>query len=182
MKRISYASTVGSIRYAMTCTRPDVAYAISITSSYQANLGEKHWAAVKNILTDLRRTKDMFMVYGGVEEELTVRCYTGRCYTGAGFNTDRGNLRSQSRYVFTLNRRAISWKSSKQEVVALSTTESEYIVACEAAQEVDSVRKFISDLGVVPSIKSSIKILCDNIGSTAIAREPMVTKKTRHIQ
>ncbi|KAJ9545069.1 hypothetical protein OSB04_024776 [Centaurea solstitialis] len=50
MKLIPYASAIGSIMYAMLCTRPDVAYSISVTSRYQQNPGEAHWAAVKNIL------------------------------------------------------------------------------------------------------------------------------------
>ena len=72
MIRILYASAIGSIMYAMICTRPDVAFAISLTSRYQANPGESHWAAVKTILKYLKRTKEMFLVYGG-EEELVVR-------------------------------------------------------------------------------------------------------------
>ena len=60
----------------------------------------------------------MFLVYGGLEEELRVRCYTD-----ASFQTDRDDSRSQTGFVFTLNGGAITWKSSKQSVVALSTTE-----------------------------------------------------------
>ncbi|KAL8094312.1 hypothetical protein AgCh_036005 [Apium graveolens] len=50
MSKIPYASAIGSIMYAMLCTRPDVAYSISVTSRYQSNPGEDHWKAVKNIL------------------------------------------------------------------------------------------------------------------------------------
>ena len=65
MSRVPYASAIGSIMYAMTCTRPDVVYALSMVSRYQGNPGESHWTTVKNILKYLRRTKDMFLVYGG---------------------------------------------------------------------------------------------------------------------
>ena len=50
MNRIPYASAIGSIMYAMTCTRPDVAFALSMVSRYQGNPGNTHWTAVKNIL------------------------------------------------------------------------------------------------------------------------------------
>ena len=69
MSRIPYASAIGSIMYAMICTRPDVAFAISLTSRYQANPGESHWAAVKTILKYLKRTKEMFLVYEGEEDK-----------------------------------------------------------------------------------------------------------------
>ena len=75
MNRVPYASAIGSIMYTMLCTRPDVSYALSMTSRYQSNPGELHWTAVKNILKYLRRTKDAFLVYGG-DEELRVKGYT----------------------------------------------------------------------------------------------------------
>ncbi|KAJ9566931.1 hypothetical protein OSB04_002897 [Centaurea solstitialis] len=71
-----YASAIGSIMYAMLCTRPDVAYSVSVTSRYQQNPGEPHWVAVKNILKYLRRTKDMFLVFGGSEDEISVIGYS----------------------------------------------------------------------------------------------------------
>ena len=93
-------------------TRPDVSYALSVTSRYQSDPGESHWTAVKNILKYLRRTKDVFLIYGG-EEELVV---TG--YTDASFQTNKDDSKSQSGFVFKVNGGAVSWKSSKQETVA----------------------------------------------------------------
>ena len=59
MDKIPYASAIGSIMYAMLCTRPNVSYALSMTSRFQSDPGECHWIAVKNILKYLRRTKDI---------------------------------------------------------------------------------------------------------------------------
>ena len=75
MSRIPYASAIGSIMYAMICTRLDVSYPLSMTSRYQAQPGEAHWIAVKNILKYLRRTKEMFLVYGG-KDELSIKGYS----------------------------------------------------------------------------------------------------------
>jgi hypothetical protein len=175
MNVIPYASAIGSIMYAMICTRPDVSYALSVTSRYQADPGEGHWTAVKNILKYLRRTKDMFLVYGG-EEELVVNGYTD-----ASFQTDKDDYRSQSGFVFMLNGGAVSWKSSKQETVADSTTEAEYIAASEAAKEGVWIKKFISELGVVPSVYSPLDLYCDNSGAIAQAKEPKSHQKSKHI-
>ncbi|KAK8510970.1 hypothetical protein V6N12_036882 [Hibiscus sabdariffa] len=128
--------------YAMICTRPDLSYALSMTSRYQANPGEGHWTAVKNILKYLRRTKDVFLVYGG-EEELRIKGYTD-----ASFQTDKDYSRSQSSLVFYLNGCTVSWKSSKQDTVADSTIEAEYVSASEATKEIVWIKKFISELGV----------------------------------
>ena len=81
MSQAPFASTIGSIMYVMLCMRLDVAYALSICGRYQADPGEKHWIAVKNILKYLRRTKEMFVVYGGEE-------HTVKGFTDASFQTD----------------------------------------------------------------------------------------------
>ena len=64
MGRIPYSSTVRSIMYAMTCTRPDVAYSLGVVSRYQSDPGENHWKVVKAILKYLRNTKYQWLVYG----------------------------------------------------------------------------------------------------------------------
>ncbi|KAJ9566141.1 hypothetical protein OSB04_002107 [Centaurea solstitialis] len=176
MKSVPYASAIGSIMYVMLCTRPDVAYSVSVTSRYQQNPGEPHWVAVKNILKYLRRTKDMYLVFGGSEDEISVIGYSD-----ASFQTDRDDFRSQSGYVFTLNGGAISWKSSKQDTIADSTTEAEYIAASDAAKEAVWLRNFLSDLRVVASISRPIDIFCDNSGAVAQAKEPREHHKSRHI-
>src|SRR3954466_13245316 len=129
MSRIPYASAIGSIMYAMICTRPDVSYALSVTSRYQADPGEGHWTAVNNILKYLRRTKDVLLVYGG-EDELSVRGYIDASYLN-----DSDDSRSQSGYVFVMNGGAVSWKSSKQDTVTSCSTKAEYIAASEAIKE-----------------------------------------------
>ena len=64
-----------------------------------------HWVAVKNILKYLRRTKDVFLIYG--DGDLIVEGYSD-----SSFQYDRDDSKSQSGYVFTLNGGAVSWKSS----------------------------------------------------------------------
>ncbi|GKB83154.1 hypothetical protein Tco_0950049 [Tanacetum coccineum] len=76
--------------YVMTCTRPDVSFALSMVSRHHQNPGEGHWTIVKNILKYLRNTKDRFLVYGG-EKELKV---TG--YYDESWQTDKDDIRSKS--------------------------------------------------------------------------------------
>ena len=65
MRRVPYASAVGSLMYAMLCTRPDICYEVGIVSRYQSNPGLDHWIAVKQILKYLRRMRDHMLVYSG---------------------------------------------------------------------------------------------------------------------
>ncbi|KAI3767606.1 hypothetical protein L2E82_17859 [Cichorium intybus] len=148
MSRVPYTSAVGSIMYAMTCTRPDVAFALSM---------------------------NMVLVLGGSD---TLRV---EGYTDAIFQTDRDSGRSQSGWVFLLNGGAVTWKSSKQETMADSTCESEYIAASEASKEAAWLKNFIGDLGVVPSIQEPLELFCDNEGAVALTKELRDHGKSRHI-
>ncbi|GJT05927.1 retrotransposon protein, putative, ty1-copia subclass [Tanacetum coccineum] len=76
MQRVPYASAIGSIMYAVRCTRPDVAFVQNLCSLFQQNLIEIHWTAVKAILKYLRNTKYMVLVYGAKPKaKLKVSCY-----------------------------------------------------------------------------------------------------------
>ncbi|GJR21741.1 hypothetical protein Tco_0970268 [Tanacetum coccineum] len=149
MKNVPYASDVGSIMYAVRCTRPDVAFA---------------------------NTKDMFLVYGGNPSTK----FIVKCYCDAGFETDRDDTKSQTGYAFVLNGGAMDWKSSKQSTIAMSAIEFEYIAASEAAMEAVWIRKFISGLGIVPTINEPLNMYCDNSAAIHYANEPGVQRGARH--
>jgi hypothetical protein len=175
MRVIPYASAIGSIMYAMICTCPDVSYALSAMSRYQSNYGEAYWTIVKNILRYLRRTKEVFLVFGG-EEELLVKGYND-----ATFQTDADDSKSQFSFVFCLNRGVVSWKSSKQDTIVDSMKKDEYIAASEAAKEVVWIRNFVSVLGVVPSASNPMDLYCDNSGAIVKVKEPRAHKRAKHI-
>ncbi|GJU75598.1 retrotransposon protein, putative, ty1-copia subclass [Tanacetum coccineum] len=176
MKKVPYASAVGSIMYAVRCTRPDVAFAQNLVSRYQQNPGKLHWVAVKHILKYLRNTRDMFLVYGGKPDtELNV---TGFC--DASWQSDKDDTKSQTGYVFVVNGGAVDWKSKKQTTIAMSATQAEYMAASEAAMEAVWIRKFVGDLGVMPSIKKPIDMYCDNSAAIIFANDSGVMKGARH--
>ena len=83
--------------------------------------------------------------------------------------------------MFTINGGAVSWKSSKQETVADSTTEAEYIAASEAAKEGVWIRKFLIHLGVFPNASSPLDLYCDNNGANAQAKDPQNHQKSKHV-
>nr|GEY66612.1 hypothetical protein [Tanacetum cinerariifolium] len=91
-------------------------------------------------------------------------------------------VRCTHRNVFVLNGGAVDWKSAKQSIFATSSAEAEYIAAFDASKEAVWVRKFISGLSVVPTIKEPISMYCDNTGAIAIANESGITKGARHFR
>ena len=96
MSKISYASTIESLMYAMLYTRPDIVHAVSVTSKYQSNPDEEHWTSVKCILKYLRRIKDIFLVFGS--EELQIQGYID-----SEFMSDIDDRKSTSGSLFICN-------------------------------------------------------------------------------
>ena len=118
MRGIPYASAVGSLMYAMLCTRPDIYFAVGMVSTYQSKPGEEHWIAVKHILKYLKRMRDYMLLYQDESLEPIG-------YTDSYFQSDIDSRKSTSRYVFTFGGGAISWRSVKQSSIADSTMEVE---------------------------------------------------------
>nr|GEV07379.1 hypothetical protein [Tanacetum cinerariifolium] len=135
-------------------------------------------SVVGSIIYVVRNTKDTFFVYGGDHEaELRVNCYCD-----AGFETDRDDTKSQTRYVFVLNGCTVVWESCKQSTTAQHATEAEYIASSEAVKEVVWIRKFIDELGVVPSNDYPIKMSYDNFASIIMTKESGIQKGARHFK
>ncbi|KAL0355501.1 UNVERIFIED_CONTAM: Retrovirus-related Pol polyprotein from transposon TNT 1-94 [Sesamum radiatum] len=133
-----------------------------------------HWRTVKSILKYLKRTKDMFLIYGNGELIL-------EGYSNASFQSDDDDAKSQLNFVFKLNGGVVAWKSSKHDTIADSTTEAEYIAASEAVKEAVWMKNYFQELGVVPSISEPVVIFCDNNEAIAQAKEPRSHHRSKHI-
>ena len=113
MARIPYTSVVGSLMYAMVCTRPDLAQAVGVVSRFMSNPRKKHWFAVKRILRYLKGTPDIGLVYRG-DNSCSL---TG--YSDFDFVADLDARRSVTGYAFTIGNSLVSWKATLQPTVAL---------------------------------------------------------------
>ncbi|KAI5674225.1 hypothetical protein M9H77_14589 [Catharanthus roseus] len=120
---------IGSVMYSMISTRPDIAFSISLLSRFMSNPGRDHWAALKWLLRYLNGTLDWGLHYHNWSDFELIR------FVDSDFAGDKDGRRSTTSYFFTLAGNCISWKSQLQPVVALSTTEAEYIAATEAIKE-----------------------------------------------
>ena len=174
MSKVPYASAVGSLMYAMLCTRPDICYAVGMVSRYQSNPGLRHWQAIKHILKYLRRTRDYMLVYSGMD-------LTPIGYTDSDFQTCKDSRRSTSGSVFVLGGGAIVWRSIKQTCIADSTMEAEYVAASEATKEAIWLQKFLRDLEVIPGMEKAITLYYDNSAAIANTKESRHHRRTKHI-
>ena len=140
MSQDPYASAVGSLMYAMVYTRPYIAHVMGVLSRYMSKPRKEHWTAVKRVFRYLRGTIDYAIYYQG--RPRTDRVINVHGFVDAEWARDLDHRRSTSGYVFNLFGGAISWMSKRQAVVALSTTEAEYMAATHARKEVVSLQRF----------------------------------------
>jgi len=173
MSRVPYSNAIGSLMYAMVCTRPNLAYVVSIVSRFMHSPGKAHWEAVKWILRYLKDSPDLGLVFD--QHRADPRGAVGNVDADYGGDLDR--RRSLSACIFTLCRSAITWYSSLQAIAVMSTTEAEYIAATEGMKEAIWLRGLVSELGLQQDV---LVIFCDNKSVVHLTRNSKYHSRTKH--
>ena len=176
MAKLPYRAVVGAVMFAMLMTRPDLAFAIGLLSRFCSNPGMPHWLAALRMLRYIRATLDVHLEYGLAPLTLETNLIG---YSDADHAADLDMRRSVSGYVFLLAGGAISWRSARQALVALSTTEAEYIAGATACQELRWLRQLLEPLSIPMSLPTPL--MGDNQGAIAISKNPEHHGRTKHI-
>ena len=173
----NYRQVVGSLIYAMVCSRPDLSWVVTKLSQSLSKPRKGDWIMIKHVLQYIKGTLGKKLVYNKCSDGLDLHGYSDSDW--AGDNTDR---RSTTGYVFMLNPIGppISWKSQKQSTVALSSCEAEYMALCDAAKEAKFLDMAMTDFVPDHSFRP-IDIQVDNTGAIALGKNNMVTKRSKHI-
>ncbi|KAL0331355.1 UNVERIFIED_CONTAM: Retrovirus-related Pol polyprotein from transposon TNT 1-94 [Sesamum angustifolium] len=172
MKNIPYSNAIGSIMFLMVCTRPDIAYSISCLSRYMSNAGLPHWEALKWLLRYLNGSANRGLIFSKCAKGVDL---TG--YVDSNYANDRDSRRSTTSYIFTLCGSCITWKSELQQIVALSTTEAEYIAATEAFKEALWLEGIVKEIGF---LKQKITIFSFQ-SAIQLCKNPVFHDRTKHI-
>lgn len=115
-------------------TLPDIAFAVNDVSRFNNKHGRAHWTAVKRIFRYIKGSIDMKLFFSNSD------ALTG--YTDADWASDVDKRRSSTGFVFTMSGGAVSWNSRRQDTVALSSTEAEYMALSSATQEAIWLKQF----------------------------------------
>ena len=169
-----YKEAIGSLMFASIGTRPDITAAVGIVSRFQVNPQLTHWTAVKRILRYLKGTSEMGITFRKTADKLTLTGYADADWAG-----DLDDRKSTSGYVFMLGGGPISWKSRKQQSVALSSTEAEYLAMSDATTEAIWLRGLLDELGQTQLEPTVIHE--DNQGSIALSKNPEKHSRMKHI-
>lgn len=167
-----YANVIGSIMYAMISSRPDLSYSISLLSRFMSNPGTDHWTALKWSVNYINCTRDIGLVYRKSDKFDLVG------YVDSDFAGDRDSRKSTTAYVFTLGGNCVVWKSQLQPLVALSTTEAEYVALA------DCTREFIWLQGLLKEARlldSSVTIFSDSQSAIHLSKNPVYHERTKHV-
>jgi hypothetical protein len=171
-----YASLVGSLMYAQVCTRPDIAFSVSVLGRFQSNPGQPHWVAGKRVLRYLQRTKNYKLVFRR-SDKLELEGFADADFAGC-----KDDLKSTSGYVFRFAGAAISWRSIKQPVTVASTMLAEFLACYEATSQAMWLKNFITSLNVVESIHKPVQIWNDNSATVIFAKGNKRTKASRILE
>lgn len=173
MSGVPYQEVVGSILYLAQCTRPDIAFAVGMVSKFNNQHGPAHWTAVKRILKYLKGTREFKMEFSAAGNREVIG------FSDADWGADVDDRKSCTGYVFTMQGGAISWLSKKQQTVALSSTEAEYMAVSTKCQEANWLRKFTAELS--GTTLETIDIFCDNRSALNLANTDAYHARTKHI-
>lgn len=172
MKNVPYASVVGSLMYAMVGSRPDLGFAVGLVCRFMSHPSREHWEAAKWILRYVRGTYDLCLTFRRSSELIV------EGFSDSDYSTDLDKRRSVSGIVFKFGGNTVSWKSGLQSVVALSTTEAEYMALTLAVKEAIWLRGICTEMGFE---QSSVRIHCDSQSAIALSKNTVHHERTKHM-
>ena len=193
----------GVLRWIETCTRPDIAAALGELSKVQSNPGKVHVERLDHLMRYVNTTAHHGLLYGGRKKSTADAVLVG--YVDSNWAGDADNFQTRGGYLFTAWQSPVSWSSYKFTAVAASSCESEYMSASRAVREASWLRYLLSDLGygdltttnfgslcdqdfvkvhlsaLVDKSEMPICIMCDNKAAIAISKNPVLHKRSKHI-
>ena len=175
-----YQQQIGALLYLALKTRPDITYAVNKCSRFMSNPDKTHFRALDRIWKYLNKYPNLGLYYNCNNNNNILKGYCDSDWGG-----DINTRRSTSGFIFFYNNNLISWNSTLQKTVALSSCEAEYMALKEASKEniyLNNTISFLTNkLQLISDSNNTPIILVDNQGSLKLAENPEFHKRTKHI-
>jgi len=168
-----YRPVLGSVMWGQLATRPDLSFAVSLLSRFQADPGIEHWNALMHVIGYIKNTMDYGLTYSR-DADLTPLAYVDADYGGC-----RDTRRSTTGYIFTMAGGAVTWSSKRQATVALSTVEAEYVAMSRCAQQMVWMQMWLDEVEIGHDMPGVIK--GDSRGAIALVKNTKDHGKVKHI-
>ena len=174
--QLEYQKAVGSLMYAMTATRPDLAFVIGKFSQFCNSPSARNRAGLQRVFRYLKGTKNLKITYSGTSAAGIFG------YTDSDFAGDPTGRKSTHAYVFTLAGGPIAWCSRKQRTTSTSTTEAEYIGCCNAAKQAAWTTIWLKGAQLMRFLdRKPVQLLADNQSSMRLSKNAEFHTRTKHI-
>lgn len=168
-----YRKLIGMLLYLTVNSRPDISASVSILSQKVSKPTVTDLTEVKRVIRYLKGTRDLKLHLGGGDKvELLA-------YSDANWGEDREDRKSNSGYAISLNGGLISWCCRKQNVIAQSSCEAEYVALNESVREICWLKGLISDFGI--KIEKPVTVKTDSQSCIALIRDSKFSNRTKHI-
>jgi hypothetical protein len=174
MKQIPYREALGSLMWLQVATRPDLSFTVNVLSRFANNPGQRHWSALKHTLAYLKGTLDYGITY---RKNGSLQPYG---YVDADYAGDVDSSRSTEGHIYFVSGGPVSWASKRQDTVALSTVEAEYMAFARAVQQAIWLSKFMDEIAMPQG--RPINIFADNNGSISNTQNDKNHRRTKHIR
>ena len=170
----TFQRLVGSLLFLQTCSRPDISFAVLLLSQHCSSPEPRHFAAAKRVLRYLKGTRSYRLHYGGASQDLPLSGLSDADWAG-----DKKDRASTSGFVWSLGGGPISWSAKKQNCVALSTTEAEYVALTRAIQEGIWLRQSLNQFHI--DSPQPLIVSTDNNSAKSLSVNDSNHGKAKHI-
>ena len=167
-----YRRAIGCLRYLLH-TRPDLSFSVGVLSRYMQSPKESHGAALKQILRYLRGSCSLGLRFTRSKDLRLLG------YSDSSHNVDLDDGKSTTGHIFYPGKSPITWCSTKQEIVALSSCEAEFMAATEAAKQAIWLQDLLSETIGEDCKRVTIKV--DNKSAIALTKNPVFHGRSKHI-
>ncbi|CAJ2653926.1 unnamed protein product [Trifolium pratense] len=171
-----FKQVVGSLRFICN-TRPDINYAVGLVSRFMSKPKTSHLIAAKRILRYLKGTQDYGLAFPTSNSETQIEL---EGFSDSDWCGDKDDRRSTSGYWFRFRNSPISWSSKKQNIVALSSCEAEYVAAAQAACQAVWLESLLEELKI--NYVKPMRLNIDNKSAISLAKNPIAHGRSKHIE
>lgn len=168
----TYQSAIGSLLYLSSNTRPDISFAVGLLSRKCNNPDDHDWKKVKHLLRYLKATKSYRLYFNKNDDILKVYC-------DSDWGGDKLTRKSVNGFVVVMAGGACSWLSKKQNLIARSTMEAEYVCMSETSREIEWLSQFLKELNL--EVNAPVIINCDNTAAIKFTVNDRISDRTKHI-
>ena len=173
MRKVPYHEVLGSLMWMQVATWPDLSYPVNLLAHFAHNPGKTHWNALKHVLEYIKRTLDY-----------TIRYHAGAIldpvgYVDSDFAGCKNTRRSTEGNIFMVAGGLVSWKTKRQDTVALLTVEAEFMAFSQAITQALWLLKYFEEIGLL--MTWPITIHADNNRAIAFSMNNKNHRRTKHI-